>query len=145
MKVPSNINKEVLYFGKLVQEISSYLNAQTKEIRRDGLIQSKWKSKILDYSTVLPQFAASNTYQQHSYSLCVDRGFKHVYQLFIEYMNEKGLEEHIAYVKKATNPLSGICYAKALIDLGLADKALDLVRDLNISNIKLVDSNPSRE
>lgn len=50
VKVPSNINNEVVYFGKLVQEISEYLNSQSKEIRRDGLVQSKWKTRILDNS-----------------------------------------------------------------------------------------------
>ena len=127
VKVPSNINSEVLNFGKLIQEISGYVNAQTKEIRRDGIIRSKWKANILDYSNIVPftePVGPTKAYKKHKYDLNVDRGFKNVYQMFIKYLKDGGLQEHITYIKKASDPVSGIGYVKGLIDLGLGEEAL---------------------
>lgn len=66
----------------------------------------------------------NNVYAGHSYKLNTDRGFKDIYQIFVRYLRERGLKEHKEYVMRSTNKLSGICYVKGLIDLGLAEEAL---------------------
>ena len=53
-----------------------------------------------------------------------------MYHILVDYM-DKAYEDHVKYVKRA-DPIHAVTYLKALIDVGLPEKAQQLIRELNI-------------